>query len=41
MPEKAFVLDLEVGVRMRCWRRIERGDVVAFSVQLEPLIGLQ
>lgn len=41
MPEKEFVLDLEVGVRMRCWHRTERGEVVAFTVQLELLIGRQ
>ena len=39
MGEKEFVLDLEAGVRMRCWHRTERGQVTAFTVQMELLLG--
>ena len=39
MRDKEFLLDLESGVRMRCWHRTERGQVTAFTVQMELLVG--
>jgi hypothetical protein len=39
MAEKEFLLDLEAGVRMRCWHRTERGQVAAFAVQMEIFVG--
>jgi hypothetical protein len=41
MPDRDFLLDLEIGVRMRCWHRTERGQVVTFSVQMELLLGAE
>lgn len=37
MPEKEYILDIDLDVRMRCWHRIEKGQVIAFTVQLEIL----
>jgi hypothetical protein len=39
MSEKEFLLDLDAGVRMRCWHRTERRQIVAFTVQMELLVG--
>ncbi len=37
MPEKEYVVDIELDVRMRCWHKTARGQLIAFTVQLEVL----
>jgi len=37
MAEKEFLLDLDIGVRLRCWHKTEGGQVTAFTVQMELL----
>ena len=37
MTERAFVVPLDLNARMRVWHRVERGQVRAFTAQLEIL----
>ncbi len=37
MPEKEYVVDIDLDVRMRCWHKTARGQLIAFTVQLEVL----
>ena len=39
MTEREFIIPLELNARMRVWHRIERGQVKAFSVQLEVFLA--
>lgn len=35
MAEKEYVVDIDLDVRMRCWHKTERGQLTAFTVQME------
>ncbi len=39
MPEREFIIPLDLNARMRLWHRVERGQVKAFAVQLEVLLA--
>jgi hypothetical protein len=39
VTEREFIIPLELNARMRVWHRIERGQVKAFSVQLEVFLA--
>lgn len=39
MPEKEYILDIDLDVRMRCWHKTGKGQLIAFTVQMEIFTG--
>jgi len=39
MPEREYVLSLDLSARIRCYHRTEGGTVTGFTVQLESQVG--